>query len=271
MRKQFQIGLAVLFLVLAAGITWQVVRLREPGYKGIPLSLWLLQYGTNHFPVVQAGPLGPQAQTALRQIGTNAIPIYLRIITTRESPSKLWLMARVPNRWSARLHVRSAFDYRLLGAFGLIALGPDSRSAIPTLIASVNDSNPDIRYAVGFTLEALAPVAGNDLLPFLKKCVEDPDVIVQSEAIRVLGQMRQESEQVIPLLLAILAKPSGQQGSMRIRADTLRALRQFGVDAKPAVPSLVELLNDADVDIRSAATNALRKIDPDAAVKAGVK
>jgi HEAT repeat protein len=33
----------------------------------------------------------------------------------------------------------------------------------------------------------------------------------------------------------------------------------------------VELLSDADARIRSAATNALLKIDPEAAAKAGVK
>jgi len=45
----------------------------------------------------------------------------------------------------------------------------------------------------------------------------------------------------------------------------------FGPDARIAVPALVELLNDPDLEVRGRATNALKAIDPEAAAKAGVK
>jgi hypothetical protein len=48
-------------------------------------------------------------------------------------------------------------------------------------------------------------------------------------------------------------------------------LGQMGTNAQPAVPMLLTLLNDLDLDVREALTNSLPSIDPDAATKAGVK
>ena len=44
MRKQFYIALAVLLVILAGVIAWQVLRLREPVYQGKPLSVWLKSF-----------------------------------------------------------------------------------------------------------------------------------------------------------------------------------------------------------------------------------
>ncbi len=68
--------------------------------------------------------LDKQAGAAIRQIGTNAIPLYLEMMATRESPLKLKLMALIP-RWLARFHSRrfvglrelnGVYDYRFRGA-----------------------------------------------------------------------------------------------------------------------------------------------------------
>ena len=119
MGKRVQIALAVLLVAIVGVIAWQVMRPheREPVYQGKRLSVWLLQYGTNHWSAGRNSGSCKEAEAAIRQIGTNAIPIYLRIITTRESesPLRLKLMALVPSRWLVRLHVRSVFDYRFLG------------------------------------------------------------------------------------------------------------------------------------------------------------
>jgi hypothetical protein len=67
-----------------------------------------------------------------------------------------------------------------------------------------------------------------------------------------------------PLLLAW----SQNRDERRIAAED--ALGNFGADANAAVPSLVELLKDEQPP-RSFAAEALRRIDPGAAAKAGVK
>ncbi len=83
-RKRVQLALALLLLVLAGVISLQVLRAREPVCQGQPLSVWLKQYGTNHWTVGRDGKLDREAEAAIRQIGTNASPLYLAIMTTRE-------------------------------------------------------------------------------------------------------------------------------------------------------------------------------------------
>jgi HEAT repeat protein len=70
-----------------------------------------------------------------------------------------------------------------------------------------------------------------------------------------------------------LAGPMLIKNLNRTNADvsnTIMALGQFGEQAKPAVPALLELLNDPDEIVRSLATYNLKQIDPETAAKVGV-
>ncbi|MGO8925638.1 MAG: HEAT repeat domain-containing protein [Limisphaerales bacterium] len=271
MRKRVHIALAVLLVMLAGVIAWQVLRQREPVYQGKVLSSWLKQYGTNHWSAGRGGELEKQAETAIRQIGTNAIPPYLSIITTRESPLKLKLLALVPKRWLDRFHLRSVYDYRFLGSYGLIALGAEAKPAVPVLIALLNiREDPGVRLTAVLTLRSLDPVAC-DAVPALIKCLQDPDFTVRSDAIFGLGELHQDPDRVIPILVEFLDKPQNPQQSVALRDRALGSLRQFGPQAKSAIPSLLRLLNDEHEILRWEATNALRVIDPEAAAKAGVE
>jgi HEAT repeat protein len=133
----------------------------------------------------------------------------------------------------------------------------------------LNDADPDVRAAAAFTLQGLGPVAG-DALPSLITCLQDPSYTVQYHAILGIGQIQQHPERVIPLLIAYLDKPLDPRWET-LRNCAIRSLRQFGPQAKPAVPALVQLLRDSHSSIRLDVTNALKVIDPDAAVKAGVR
>ena len=270
MRTRVQIWLAVLLVAVAGGIGWQTLREREPVYQGKRLSAWLAQYGTNHWSSGRDGELDKQAETAIRRIGTNAVPRYLRIITTRESPLKKRLKAVVPKRWQDLVHWRSTYDYRFLGAYGLIALGPDAKAAVPALIALLKDKDPEVRYTAVFTLRCLGPVA-SDALPSLIECLKDPEFTVQSDALLGLGTIHQQPERVIPVLMEYLDKPPNPQHAAILRDDAISSLREFGAQAKPAIPTLLRLLHDEQEGIRADATNALIIIDPEAAAKAGVK
>jgi HEAT repeat protein len=56
----------------------------------------------------------------------------------------------------------------------------------------------------------------------------------------------------------------------RVAAAAARSLGQIGPAAKAAVSALIDALKDEDKDVRTAAAEALKKIDPEAARKAGV-
>ena len=66
MRKRVQIVLAVLLITVMGGIVWQVLREREPVYQGKRVSIWLDQYGTNHWSAGHGGELEKEARIALR-------------------------------------------------------------------------------------------------------------------------------------------------------------------------------------------------------------
>ncbi len=115
-----------------------------------------------------------------------------------------------------------------------------------------------------FASRNLGPVA-YDALPSLINCLQDPYPAVQFEAILSLGEIHQEPERVIPLLVGYV-----EMKDPSVCIGALYSLLKFGSAAKPAVPSILKLLNSADPGVRSMATNALRTIDPEAAAKAGV-
>ena len=91
-----------------AGAVWQAARSREPVYQGKPLSVLLEQFNWR----ISGGALIPsqshlrdETATAMRQIGTNAIPFLLRMAAVEDSPVKKWILKHYPvsNRMAARL------------------------------------------------------------------------------------------------------------------------------------------------------------------------
>ena len=268
MRNRVYIALAVVLAMLAGGIAWQVLSQREPVYQGKPLRFWLRQWATTNLDG-GGGNIGRQTEAAIRQLGTNVIPLYLDILTTRESALKLRLLTLVPSRWAGQLPTSNVHEDRLLGAYGLIALGTDSKPAVPALMTFLNDDDPDVRAAAAFTLQGLGPVA-SDALPSLIICLQDPSYTVQYHAILAIGQIHQDPQRVIPLLIAFLDKPLDQRWE-KLRNCAICALCQFGPQAKAALPALLRLLEDPHLSLRLDVTNALKIIAPDAAVKAGVR
>jgi hypothetical protein len=57
----------------------------------------------------------------------------------------------------------------------------------------------------------------------------------------------------------------------RVRQGAATSLGRMGEAARAAVPALIDILKDEDKDVRSQAAGALKKIDPEAARKAGVR
>ncbi|MGO8928118.1 MAG: HEAT repeat domain-containing protein [Limisphaerales bacterium] len=156
-------------------------------------------------------------------------------------------------------------NFRASGALGVS--GANAQSAVPALIeiADQNISRESKISAVG-ALANIGSTAKEAVPSFLRWAANtDPDV--RYFAIVALGKNGTEPDRFIPVVVnALLHDPQPH-----VRFGALRALQDFGPNAKLAVPALVELLNDPDADVRGGATNALKQIDPEAAAKAGVK
>jgi HEAT repeat protein len=153
----------------------------------------------------------------------------------------------------------------------LIALGENAQAAVPALIALLSEKHPGVRYHAVFALRCLGPVASN-ALPALIRCLSDPEFIVRDDAVMSLGTLQQEPEKVVPILIEFIQKyRNDKTDGLILCRDAIDALRAHGEKAKAGVPNLLELLGDEHEGFRSAATNALFRIDPEAAAKAGIR
>ena len=264
----------VLVAAVSAGV-WLALRPIEPVYEGKSLSVWAEQYGTNHFSYSGSHPGGKleqEAQIAIRNIGTNAIPFLLSIMHTKPSPLKQRALNFIPTEMEERFNLPTIIDYqnelntrRGWGAAGIIALGSEAKPAIPTLFLMLKDSDAMMRAMAILTFGELGPSA-KVALPDLINCAKDSFGGVRMCAIISLGKIREEPKQVVPVLASYL---NDKDWNVRVHAVT--SLGQFGPEAKLAIPQITSLLNDQDFAVRGEATNALKAIDPEAAAKAGIK
>jgi hypothetical protein len=108
----------------------------EPAFKGHRLSFWLEQY-TSH-------PAGREpATTAIRAMGTNALPVLLTMLAARDSPMKLQVL-RLSHQQSL-FHLTTARQYHLMARNGFHVLGRTALPALPALAKLSNDADEDIR------------------------------------------------------------------------------------------------------------------------------
>jgi HEAT repeat protein len=107
------------------------------------------------------------------------------------------------------------------------------------LVDGLKSDKPAIRLAALQALEGLS--ASADIVgPALVAALKDSDPQVASQAIDMLGSM---GSQLTPEIVKALKTPS-------LREYALRIIYRFGGEAKSAVPELIELLKDPQLDPR---------------------
>jgi HEAT repeat protein len=144
-------------------------------------------------------------------------------------------------------------------------MGPAASEASPALLAVLEDPEASVRAA---SADALAQIPLTESLrAALTKALDDKDVLVQLSAVHALAR----DEQAIPACLPVLRKAfKNEELSIRVRAANISA--DFtGPHARSAVPLLVEALEDEQRQVQGAVARALKKIDPKAAAKAGIR
>jgi len=347
-RKRVHIVLAVVLVMLAGVITWQMLRLpkreQDPIIDGKPLTFWLEHRWA-------FGRSSVEVEWAMLRAGTNAIPTLLRMQRQRDSlfkESVMWLLQR--QHWfkvhfvsAAQQNEAATWGFRQLAKSPMVAgiavpqsaklrtvagiavpqlteiygrrisassrqttasslgvFGPAAQSAIPALVRGLADKNPFVRSA---TVQALGNIHSQPeiVVPALAKCLSDTDMLVRGNAafglaafgqeaqpaapallratkdtnefVRVevfwaLSQVRADPQTTIPVLVARLDDPN-----LLVRANATLALGNYGAEAKAAVPALLRVLatNRLSAGEHQAIVFALKKIDPEAAAKAGVK
>jgi len=90
------------------------------------------------------------------------------------------------------------------------------------------------------------------------------DTFLRPAAASALGKIHADPNMAIPLLIKYLDDDN-------VNEAAARGLASYGPAAKAAVPKLIELLKVPDKDLHHAVMQALSRIDPDAAAKAGAR
>ncbi len=270
MRLRAHIALAVVLAVLVSAIAWQMLqasRERQPVYGGKALTLWLRTYDPSS-PFGRHSPEWNAADDAVRHMGTNCIPILLRMIRQKDSPTKLWVIAFAQkHRLTKRIHFVPAAVRNVQASRAFIVLGDMAKDAVPALV-KMNDDNisAESRCAIEDALAWIGPAA-KPAIPLLVRATTNANPRVRASALWALGEIHAEPELCVPCLIQAL-----NDSDDWARLSAAHALGKFGTDAKSAVPALTELTNAATIlkgGIRSMqmqvmweARSALKRIDP---------
>ncbi len=213
-RKWFLVGACAMLAIVVLA-----TRNREPSYQGKSLSDWLKPNARQKID----GPLAPETQEAIRQMGTNALPFLLKWVRydTYDPSSrciKKTLRSLMPAshyddhdsylaqfRWWLE---RDGLDTRAqAAAFAFQPLGDLAQPAIPELTATMNHSP----YR-GQSLHAIIALSyiGKADIPALSDALTNTNVLNRFCVAGIFGYspaLTTNSASVLPLLVRCLNDP----------------------------------------------------------------
>jgi hypothetical protein len=244
----------VLFLVLQVP--------PEPVYRGKTLTRWLGTYA----PSSSAGRHSREwneADDAVRNIGTNCIPVLLRMIGEKDFPLKLRLVALAKKYRLMKNPFVPAVERNVEASRAFIILGDMAKDAVPALVR-VHGKNisADSQSAIEDALAWIGPAA-KPAVPLLLRSATNSNAKVRANALWALGEIHGEPQLCVPALIHALSDSDGWA-----RASAAHALGMFGTDAQSAIPSLRELTNiprgfeSKNIQLSLEVRTALRKISP---------
>jgi hypothetical protein len=134
MRKTRAAAITALVLATLGALLW--IRFsrgeREPVYQGKTLHYWLSAYWPGGADPTE------QNRIAVRQIGTNAIPILLQWLSTKDGPVKKRMVTWISNHPWVPFRIESEVDRNFLAVSGFTILGKSqASSAVPALVEIV--------------------------------------------------------------------------------------------------------------------------------------
>ena len=146
---------------------------------------------------------------------------------------------------------------------------------VPVLVNALSDSSVFVRARAAQALGAFGTNA-IPAVPLLLELAAETNETVRDLAVVALGEIHSEPQLVVPMLTGVLSDPKDW-----IRANAAEGLGNFGTNAIPAIPALLELYfseqnrpprTRTDMpDTIGMVRESLKKIDPETATKAGIK
>jgi hypothetical protein len=221
----------------------------------------------------EIGPPGiPYARDALkssnpiiRQTGLTALEIFAQ----NSNDLRMATQGLIPEL------ADSVPEFRQHAAYILGEIGPAASNAVPALIINLDDKDmgehggPSIPVRA-WTAEALGKIgpAASNAVPKLQSMLQHPesqllpDTYALTSAALALWRISSDEEALLQVANRTFALPDQE-----IKMEWVDELGKLGPRAKRTVPFLLKELDRASDSDRKSITNALIKIDPEAAAK----
>jgi hypothetical protein len=297
--KIAQAALLSLLIIAFSAALWRTShsRVSDPVFDGKPLSAWLRSY----FDYDGMWPRDPpesrtkQVDLAIRQIGTNSIPLLVSMLSAKDSRLKAALLSIMRKQHWVKIHITSAEERLATANLGFRALGAAAKPAIPALAELINDPTTS-----GAAIGSLSDI-GADAIPVLARALTNRNASVRADAISGLRDIKGSAREIIPLLIDRLKdkdplvrgraaeafrvlevfdeQPQAVvSGLIELLDDTndwprrtaAESLGQFREKARAAIPKLLAALKDRNQQVRKSAAVSLWLIDAEVAAKAGI-
>lgn len=262
-RLLWALSASAVALVIALVWFYASQATRQPVYRGKTLVFWLRTYAPSS-KAQRNSPEWKEADNAVRQIGTNGIPVLLQMLRARDSRLKLGLIALAQKQHFIKINFVPAEEVNVEASRAFIVLADTAKDAVPVLMRMYNENiSTESQRAILDGLAWIGPSA-KPAMSLLLGAVTNSDARIRANALWALGEIHAEPELCVPKLVGGLSDSNGWA-----RVCAAHALGMFGADAQVAIAPLSELTN---VGVHASgivmdqvsleAMSALRKIRP---------
>ena len=146
----------------------------------------------------------------------------------------------------------------------MVAVG---KPGVPALLKALKDDDEKVRLCIASALRG-SNARLPELVPPLVDLLQEDDPEIRRAAIFApFAHVKPQNKEAVGPIIKVLKDT--QDG--HVQEYAVGALGIIGPDAKGALPQVHALLNHKFKYVREAAAAALKKIDPEAAKKAGVR
>jgi HEAT repeat protein len=229
----------VLAVFLAVGLASLLLAPKEPSYQGRGLSSWLDEWARAY-----DDPRN-EAATAIRGIGSNAVPILLARLSHHQPPrhQAFWRSIRrfIPDQWNP---IYRQITDQVTAANALNLLGTNAQSAFPSLTNLFWSKREAVTAAI-----ALAGM-GSQGVSELLSAMTNKEWTLRLYAIGGLGNARFDFDRVVPALIEIVKVKETNQEERLLHDSARIALDRVSGSGAQVAPAVSELLKSADPEIR---------------------
>jgi hypothetical protein len=162
MRKTRAAAITALVLAALGALLWILSSAgeREPVYQGKTLTYWLSDFSSGRILTPEKMA---QDNLAVRQIGTNAIPILLQWISARDGLLKQKMVTWIHRHPWVPFRIESSVDKNMLAVSGFRILGKSQAGpAVPALVEIVRTGGGEKTSGYNNMTFAIVALAGLD-------------------------------------------------------------------------------------------------------------